>query len=367
MRIAVFHNFLDNIGGAEVVCLTLARELNADIYTTNVDAGKIRLMGFGDVLPRIRSIGKVPINAPWRQQLVLARFRRLNLKGKYDFFIIGGDWAVSAAVNNKPNIWYVHSPIREIWDLHKYVRGKIARWWQRVPFDVWVFVNRYLNRKYTSHVGSIVCNSINTQKRVEKYLKRNAKVINPPIETRNFKSGKKGDYWLSVNRLVAHKRIGLQLRAFSKLPNEKLIIVGSYEQSDHFLEYKRYCEKIKPSNVEILSWVDSVRLAELYSNCKGFLITSKEEDFGMAPLEAMASGKAVIAPNEGGYKETVIDGKTGILIDEINEDKLANSVIELGKKIEKDKGKLMKDCLAQAIKFDTRVFIDKIRREFYLK
>ena len=71
VKIAVFHNFLDNIGGAEMVSLTLARELNADIYTTNVDREKIEKMGFTDVTQRIFSVGKVPVNAPWRQQLAL--------------------------------------------------------------------------------------------------------------------------------------------------------------------------------------------------------------------------------------------------------------------------------------------------------
>ena len=74
MKIAIFHNFLDNIGGAEIVGLTLAREFDADIYTTNIDKEKIIKMGFEDVLPRLYSIGKVPINAPLRQQFVLWRF-----------------------------------------------------------------------------------------------------------------------------------------------------------------------------------------------------------------------------------------------------------------------------------------------------
>ena len=111
MKIAIFHNFLDNIGGAEIVTLTLARELNADVYTTNIDYDKIKKMGFENIV--IKSIGKIPINAPFRQQMALWRFRRLKLKN-YDFYIIAGDWAISGAVNNKPNLWYVHSPIREI-------------------------------------------------------------------------------------------------------------------------------------------------------------------------------------------------------------------------------------------------------------
>ena len=129
MRIAIFHNFMDNIGGAEIVGLTLARELKADFYSTNVDHQKVKKMGFSDV--NVISIGKIPINAPFRQQAAFWKFRRLDLRGKYDFFIIDGDWAVPGAVNNKPNLWYVHSPIREIWDLYEYTRENTVPFYLR--------------------------------------------------------------------------------------------------------------------------------------------------------------------------------------------------------------------------------------------
>jgi len=124
-KIAVFHQFLDNIGGAEIVTLILAREFNAEIYTTNIDKDKIKKAGFEDVIPRIKSIGKVPVKAPFKHQFSLFRFSRLKLKDKYDYYIISGDWAVSGAKHNKPNLWYVHSPCRELWDLKKFVRDSL--------------------------------------------------------------------------------------------------------------------------------------------------------------------------------------------------------------------------------------------------
>lgn len=357
MKIAIFHNYLDNIGGAEIVTLILARELNADIYTTNINKEKIEKMGFADILPRIFSIGKVPQNAPFRQQIAFLRFYFLNLKNKYDFYIINGDWAMSGAVKNNPNLWYVHSPIREIWDLYQHTRQNTVPYFLRWIFDIWVFINRYLNKKYLQKVNILACNSKNTQRRIKKYLNKDAIVINPPIETKKFKFNEFGDYWLSVNRLINHKRIDLQLNAFAKMPDKKLIIVGSYEQSRHFLQYANYCKKIRPQNVEIKSWVSQEELIKLYANCKGFITTSQDEDFGMNIVEAMASGKPVIAPNEGGYKETIINNKTGILIDNIDEDKIIKAI----KKIEKDLQQYKNICIKQAQKFDTKIFIKKIK------
>jgi len=356
MKIAIFHNFLDNIGGAEMVGLTLARELNADIYTTNIDAEKIRRMGFEEILPRIFSIGKVPLNAPFRQQIALFRFRFLNLKNKYDFYIIDGDWAMSGAVNNHPNLWYVHSPIREIWDLYEYTRNNTVPFIFRYIFDVWVMINRRMNRKYAKNVDVLACNSQNTKNRIKKYFGRNAFVINPPIETSKFNYAKNGDFWLSVNRLITHKRVEMQMGAFSKLPNEKLFIVGSYEKAAHFKKYANFIKRMKPENVEIKSWISKEELISLYSNCKGFITTSKDEDFGMNTIEAMASGKPVIAPNDGGYKETIVNGKTGILIDDINEDKIINAI----KTIEKNPETYKNACQGQAARFDTKIFIEKI-------
>jgi len=362
MKIAVFHNFLDNIGGAEMVGLTLARELNADIYTTNINKENIIKMGFGDILPRIYSIGSVPINAPFKQQFSLWKFRRLNLGNKYDFYIIDGDWAMSGAVNNKPNLWYVHSPIREIWDLYEYTRKNIVPFVLRYFFDIWVLYNRYLNKKYVNEVGVLVCNSENTKARVKKFLGKEATVINPPIEIAKFRFEKPGDYWLSVNRLISHKRIDMQLQAFTVLTKERLIIVGSYEESRHFKKHAEYCKEILPNNVEIRSWVSQEELIDLYARCRGFVTTSQDEDFGMNVVEAMSSGKPVIAPNEGGYKETIVNGKTGTLIDDISPKKLAEAIQELSKKIENNSDVYREHCQQQAKVFQTSAFISKIKK-----
>lgn len=366
-KIAIFHNYMDNIGGAEMVVLTLARELCADVYAPAADQEHIHKMGFEDMKVKLVGSGSLPMNAPARQQLALRALRHVDISDKYDFFIIAGDWAISAAVNHKPNLWYVHSPIREIWDLYEYARenivpGGLIPNLNKYLFDVWVHYNRFLNKKYVRHAQRLVCNSENTKQRVKKYLGREAVVIHPPVDTSKFYFEKTGDYWLSVNRLLAHKRVDVQMDAFRYIPDEKLIVVGTYEKADHFMEYKKHIERMKPPNVTILSHVGADELRRLYANCKGFVTTARDEDFGLTAVEAMASGKPVIAPNEGGYRETVLDGVTGTLIDDIDSGKLAQAVRELGE----NPGRYTEACLARAREFDTDVFIRKIKREIGL-
>lgn len=359
MKIAVFHSFMDNIGGAEKVSLIFAREFDADLYTTNIDKEKIIKMGFKDVLPRIKSIGKVPINAPFRQQLTLWKFRKLNLKGKYDHFIISGDWAMSAVVNNFPNSWYVHSPLNEIWHWKNIVRNEILSFWQKPIFDIWVWINQRLTKNYARHVNNWICNSQNTKNRIKKYYKQDAKIIHPPIYTNEYNFSEPKNYWLSVNRITKNKRIDMQIEAFRKLPNQNLIIVGSYEKKSRQFEiYKKEIENNLPSNVKILNWVSDQELKKLYSECIGFITTSRDEDFGMNVVEAMASGKPVIAPNEGGYKESIVDSGNGILIDDIDFEKIIDAMKKIGSDSEIYKNK----NIQQAKLFDTGIFIKKIKR-----
>jgi len=355
MKIAIFHNFLDNIGGAEKLVLILARELKADIYTTNIDEQKIHKMGF--TTKNIFSIGKVSSNAPFRQQITLWRFRFLNLKKKYDAYIIAGDWAFSAAVHHQPILWYVHSPARELWDLYAYTRENGVPRGFRFLYDIWVNYNRYLTKKYVQRVHWFATNSLNTQKRVKKYLGKTATVVYPPVDTIQFKHAKSGKYWLSVNRLITHKRIEMQLAAFSQLPDKKLIIVGSYEQSRHFLRYKKYIDALKPPNVEILNWVDEPQLRKLYAHSRGCINTSLDEDFGMTAIEALAAGKPVIAPNEGGYKESLVSGKHGLLIADLTVPNLVTAI----EKIDKDPERYAAACLKRAQEFDTGIFTKNIK------
>lgn len=357
MKIAILHTAMDTIGGAEKLVLMLAQELNADIFTTNINNELITKMGFST--NNIFSIGKIPTNQPFRNQIALFRFRHYKFP-KYDSYIIAGDWAISAAKTIPNAIWYVHSPFRELFDLYSYTKKYIVSFGYRTFFKFWATYNRFLIRKYSQKSKTIICNSKNTQNRVKLYLNRNAIIVHPPIShiPKIIKNNEKS-YWLSVNRLITHKRVEMQLDAFRNLPNERLIIVGSYENATHFQKYAKKIQKLKPNNVKILSWVDETELQKLYSECKGFITTAKDEDFGMTVVEAMAHGKTIIAPNEGGYKETIINNKTGYLIDDIDVKKLSSQI-----KTFKPLNKI--NCQKQAKKFIIQKFAQKILKQIKL-
>lgn len=355
---------MDNIGGAEMVTLELARQLGADIYTTNIEPSMIDKMGYADVLPRIHSIGRVPLDAPWRHQAAFWRFGRLRVRG-YDRHIVSGDWAISASRNHHPIVYYSHSPPRELWDLRESILAGLRSPFARTAFRTWSHINRRLNRVAIGRCDAIACNSRTTQARLKHYLGVDAKVIYPPVDTRSFSPGASNGFWLSVNRLTPHKRIEMQLDAFRRLPDQKLVIVGSYEKrARQFESYRKKLESLRPANVEIRHWVDSAELKGLYAGCVGFIATAKGEDFGMAPVEAMAAGKPVIAAREGGYTETVVDGITGALISDIDADRLASAIRGLDRQLKKDsafKAACARSCAQRAKTFATGRFVAGMR------
>ena len=148
----------------------------------------------------------------------------------------------------------------------------------------------------------------------------------------------------------------MQLEVFRQLPNEKFIIVGSYDKLNRFDNYYERMKELKPDNVEFRTFVSDKEKYELYANCKAFISTSKDEDFGMNIIEAMAAGKPVVAVNEGGHKESVIHGKTGYLV-EPN----VNSIIEGINKIQNPES-FKENCIAQSNNFSRQKFTTEIKK-----
>jgi len=355
MRIAIFHDYIGAIGGGEKLVLTLARGIGADVITTDVDADSVSKMGFEDV--NIISIGGTVKMPPLKQISASLRFAMCDYSKEYDFFIFSGNWAHFAARRHGPNLYYCHTPVRVFYDLYDVFLAKQS-FLTYIPFKMWVKLHRKMYEHQMKHVYRIIANSINTQKRIKRYLKRTSMVVYPPIDTSKFRFEEYGNFWLSVNRQYPEKRVELQIEAFGRMPGEKLVIVGGYAGADHALPYAKHIRMNLPDNVELLGAVAEDELINLYAHCKGFITTSLDEDFGMTPIEAMASGKAVVAMNEGGCLETVINGSTGLLVD-ADVDEIVNAVECISRDPSVFKGKSVK----QARKFDVDRFLNEMMKE----
>lgn len=357
MKIAIFHDYIGTIGGGEKLVLTLARGLGADIITTDVNNESIKNMGFQDI--KIISLGKT-IKFPLLKQISLCMmFALCDFSKEYDFFIFSNNWSHFSARKHKPNMWYCFSPPRVFYDLYE-IFAQREPFMKRQIFKIWVALHGYASLRYVRHVENFVTISKNVQKRIKKYYGEDSIVVYPAIDISRYKFKKYGNFWLSVNRLYPEKRIELQINAFRKMPEEKLLIVGGSTKGDHSSKYVDHVLKNLPQNVKLLGSIPEDELIELYATCKGHITTALDEDFGLTPIEAMASGKPTVAAKEGGYLETIDDGVTGILVDATE-----SAIIEGVKLISMDPEKYKYECEKKAKDFDIPPFIKKIENIIY--
>lgn len=342
---------METVGGGERVVLTLAKHLDADLITTEFDPGLPARAGFEGV--RVRSLGRLVRGPPFKQLHASWRFSRARLRG-YDLTILIGNWAHFAGRVNHPNLYYCLTPTRTFYDLREALLARLPRS-RRAVAGAWIRVHRALDRRAVRGVDRIVAISENVRGRVRRAYGRDADVIYPPVATSRFRFRELGDAWLSVNRLYPEKRIDLQVEVFRRLPHEKLVIVGGYTKGDRT---ESYVSSLRPPpNVTLMGEVAEPALADLYGRCRGFLTTAVDEDFGITPVEAMAAGKVVLATDEGGYRETVVPGRTGFLLPP-DPEAFARTIRELD---ESSLLSMREACVARAREFDETIFVARMR------
>jgi glycosyltransferase involved in cell wall biosynthesis len=158
-----------------------------------------------------------------------------------------------------------------------------------------------------------------------------------------------------VNRLYPEKRIELQIESFRRMPDQNLLITGGFSKGDHAEGYSKIVLRDLPENVKILGEVEEKELVDLYAHCRGLICTALDEDFGLTPLEAMASGKPVVAVNEGGFRETITT-ETGRLVKPNLPD-----IIDAVQEVSKEADSFRKACQARARLFDISIFAEKMK------
>lgn len=251
--------------------------------------------------------------------------------------------------HNSIHVCYCHTPTRYLWtDTHSYVEGlKYNRLMKKI---IQLYLNRLRSwdRISADRVDKFVANSNAVRHRIMKYYRRESDVIHPPVETKKFSISEKiSNYYLAGGRLVPYKRFDILVHAFNRL-SIPLKIYGEGPELDRL-------QKMAKQNIEFIGKITDEERKELYSRCVAFL-NPQEEDFGITVVEAMASGRPVIAYKKGGALESVIDGETGMFFDEQNWETLADAILRF-----KPENFNPEKIREHALKFDVDEFKNKIR------
>ncbi len=225
---------------------------------------------------------------------------------QYDL-ILSSSWAVAKGVKKMQkqiHISYCYTPIRYAWDLYKEYTQELK---QPKKFFVQATLKyiRQWDLTTLDRVDYFIADSKFVQKRIQKTYQKNSEVIYPPVNVNKFTlCQKKEDFYLSASRLVPYKKTKLIVEAFNEMSDKKLLVIGVGE------EYEAI-QKIAKENITILGYQEEKSLIKYMQKAKAFVYAAVE-DFGIVPIEANACGTPVIALNEGGTAETVIDGVNGI-------------------------------------------------------
>ena len=311
MRVAIIHFVLLYMSGAERVLQALCDQYpDADIFTHVYDPTKIS--------PDIKKhniqttfINKLPLAKKlYKYYLPLMPYalEELNLL-EYDLIISCESGPTKGIVPNPDalHVCYCHSPMRYVWDMyHEYANRRHPL--LRVVQAYFYHRLKIWDTSSADRVDFFIANSSFVKKRIKSYYRREAKVLPPPVNTHQFEiQADTGDYYLWLGRLVHYKRPDIPVEAF-KHSDKHLVMIGAGEE----LETLR---KKAGSNTRMLGFQSFDVMKEKLEHCKA-LIFPGVEDAGIVPVEAMAAGKPVIAYNKGGLKDTMIDGKTGVLYDD---------------------------------------------------
>ncbi len=323
MRIALVHDYLVQCGGAERV-LQCFMDLYPEAPVFTIVYNKEATHGIFEGRDiRVSWLQKWPLASnyhrifPLLMPLAVEQFDFSN----YDI-VLSDSASFSKGIITSPktlHICYMHTPMRYAWDdCQKYTQEfnftSIIK--RLVPF----FMNyvRIWDKVSADRPDKIIANSNFVKRRIKKYYRRNSEVIYPPVNFRNFGISRgQGDYFLMVGRLIAYKKFDIAIEAFNK-SGLKLKIIGRGP------EMKRL-KKMAKENIEFLGRVADEELGKYYSQCRAFIFP-QEEDFGIVAIEALASGRPVIAYNGGDIPEHIENGRTGIFFNRQTADDICSAV-----------------------------------------
>ncbi len=366
MKIALVHDQLHEFGGAERVLYSLKKIYpQAPIYTAF--ATRDRLLKH---YPEAKNweihqsfVSKIPfIKKLYSPLRFLAPMIWESFDfGKFDVVISSSGWYMCKGIFSKSptvHISYIHHPPRYLYGY------ETAMEWQRYwPIKIYAnIVNHFLriwDFESSQRPDYLIANSEETRRRIQKFYRRDSTVIYPPVtlpkeeEIRNSKFEIR-NFYVTVSRLQKAKHVEILIGAANKA-KFNLKIVG--EGRD-----RQYLESIAGSTVEFLGKISDSEFAQLYAGAKAFLFASRDEEFGIAPIEAMGYGVPVIAYKSGGLVETVKDGINGYLFDELTSESLLKTIKRLNVLNEVKYQQMRKNARDEAEKYSEEVFKKEIKQ-----
>ncbi|OIP83490.1 hypothetical protein AUK04_03415 [Candidatus Roizmanbacteria bacterium CG2_30_33_16] len=362
MRIAIVHDQLQEFGGAERVLVALKNIFaNADVFTSFYSPDKLGYHSY-----HFKNWG---IQTSWADKIPLLKkfysplrfITPLIWKGfnfdKYDVVISSSGSYMSKGIKTSKktiHICYLHHPPRYLYGYETAIE------WQKYwPIKVYGNLINHDLRLYdyssSQSVNYFVANSIETQKRIEKFYRRKSIVIYPPVNIQNKLPPNSylltPNYYLTVSRLARAKHIDIIINAANQM-KFKLKVVGLGRDL-------KYLQSIAGSTVEILSNITDQQLSDIYKNAKAYLFASVDEEFGIAPVEAMGYGLPVIAYESGGLKETVVEGKNGYLFDQLTPEFLCKKIKEFENLSKKECQQMRINARNESEKYTEEIFKNK--------
>ncbi|MDW8105378.1 MAG: glycosyltransferase [Armatimonadota bacterium] len=356
MTVAVVHDYLNQRGGAEKVLNALLKLLPAATVYTSVVQRAVQ----AECVPE-----SVPVRSSFLQRLPLAvsqtrlylpllplAFERMSLRGSDLVLSISSAFAKGVRVPaDVPHLCYCQTPMRFAWNLDGYLRyervslcTRAAVRWLMTRFRQW-------DVETASRVTEFVAISCTVQERIRRFYGRDARVIYPPVDTAQYHPApaqEKGDYYLVLSRLLPYKRIDVAVEACNRL-RLPLVVAGEGRDAPRL-------SQLAGPTVQMVGRVSDQEARRLLARARALILVA-EEDFGLTPVEAMASGTPVIAYRAGGATESVVEGATGMFFDKQEPETLIEALRRFD-----PSGYDPQRCVERAKRFDLHRFYDEWRQ-----
>ncbi|MFB8791780.1 MAG: glycosyltransferase [Potamolinea sp.] len=353
MKVALVHDYLTQPGGAERVFELLCKHYpNADIYTSLYDPQKT--VDLGDRLVHTTGLQKIPGATKYFRLMApfyFPAFRALDLQD-YDL-IISSTTSFAKAVRKRPgakHICFCHNVTRFLWDTQNYLR-EFRTYRKFYPFLEQIFKSlRKLDYTYAQEPDFYIANSSIVGQRIKRFYKKQAVVINYPIDSKKFTfSDNKQDFYFASARMISYKRIDVIVEAFNWL-GWPLLISGNGPE-------RELLESRAMKNIHFLGHISDAERSHLMSKARSVIVAALE-DYGLVPVEANASGTPVIAYGAGGVLDTQIPGKTGVFFRRQTPEAIHSALVEASE-IDWNYGKIRDHALS---KFSEDVFFEQVDR-----